>query len=154
MTIVGSTFELGASTGLYDALLVLHVVCALVGFGAVAVSGVYGGLARNPANQPETDRFFASSLRAEWLIVPVPFFGLGALLADHRSGALSDFWVLGGVALWIVATALLVAVVRPAQSRIRGASRRPEEGRVLLWAGVLSDVLFVVALALMVTQPG
>jgi hypothetical protein len=148
------TFMLASSTGPYDALVALHVACALVGFGAVAVSGVYGGLALNPSNRDETDRFFASRLWAEWLIVPVPFFGLAALLDDHRSGQLTDVWVLGGFVVWIAATALLLAVVRPAESRIRRGGSTDADGRVLLWAGVVSDVLFVAALALMVTQPG
>jgi hypothetical protein len=138
----------------YDALVALHVVCALVGFGAVAVSGVYGGLARNPANESETSRFFASRLFAEWLIIPVPFLGLGALLADHRSRELGDVWVVGGWIVWVAATALLLGVVRPAESRLRARANTARDGRVLVWAGIASDVLFVVALGLMVTQPG
>lgn len=139
---------------MYDALVALHVACALAGFGAVAVSGIYGGLARNPASRTETERFFESRLLAEWLIVPVPFLGLGALLADHRSSALGEVWVVGGSIIWVAATVLLLAVVRPAEARLRSATRPERDGRVLMWAGIFSDVLFVLALALMVTQPG
>ena len=145
---------LASSSGPYDALVALHVVCALAGFGAVAISGVYGGLARKPSNQAETARYFASGGRAEWLIFPVPFFGLAALLVDHRSDDLTDVWVLGGSVLWIAAAALLLVVVRPAEKRLRSGEEIAVAGRALMLAGIASDVLFVAALALMVTQPG
>ena len=35
-----------SSAAVYDALVALHVISAIVGFGAVAMSGVYGGIAR------------------------------------------------------------------------------------------------------------
>lgn len=145
---------LASSSGLYDALVALHVLCALAGFGAVAVSGVYGGLARQSSNQAETARYFASGGLAEWLILPVPFFGLAALLVDHRGGDLSDAWVLGGSVLWLAAAALLLTVVRPAEKRLRHGEETATAGRALSHAGIASDVLFVAALALMVTQPG
>jgi hypothetical protein len=138
----------------YDTLVALHVLCAVVGFGAVAISGVYGGLARDETNAAETARYFGSRGLAEWLVVPVPFFGLAALLVDHRSGDLGDVWVVGGSLLWIAATALLVLVVRPAENRIRQGGDRRASGRALMLAALGSDVLFVLALALMVTQPG
>lgn len=145
---------LATSQGLYDALVVLHVVCAVVGFGAVAVSGVYGALARDPGNRSEVGRYFMSPGLAEWLVVPVPFFGLGALLADDRSGDLTDVWIIGGSIVWIAATAILFAAVRPAEARLRRWEHPARDGRILMWAGIGSDLLFVVALALMVTQPG
>jgi uncharacterized membrane protein len=145
---------LASSGGLYDALVALHVVCAVVGFGAVAISGVYGGLSRNPENSVETRRYFASRGLAEWLILPVPFFGVGAFLADDRSGDLAEAWVIAGSAVWVLATVLLVAVVRPAERRIRIGGDTVTAGRTLMLAGLACDVLFVVALAVMVTQPG
>lgn len=145
---------LASSSGLYDALVALHVLCALAGFGAVAISGVYGGLARKPSNQAETARYFASGGLAEWLILPVPFIGLAALLVDHRSGDLSDAWVLGGSVLWLAAAALLLIVVRPAEKRLRQGEETATAGRALSLAGIAFDVLFVAALVLMVTQPG
>ncbi|HUE58113.1 MAG TPA: hypothetical protein VMO88_00890 [Acidimicrobiales bacterium] len=145
---------LASSSGAYDALVAVHVVFAVVGFGAVAISGVYGALARNQSNASETTRYFASRGIAEWLIIPVPFVGLAALLVDHRSGDLTEVWVLGGSAVWIAAAAILLAVVRPAEGRLRRGQDPVGSGRVLMWSGIASDVLFVVALALMVTQPG
>ena len=155
---------------MYDALIAAHVVCAVVGFGAVALSGVYGGFAGRPGTQgddrgappqdrrpdgppEEVARFFASRGWAEWLIVPVPFLGAAALAAKPSKGDFADVWVVGGMVIWTLAVVLLLLVVRPAESSIRRGELVLRAGRRLMWSSVASDVLFLVALALMVTQP-
>jgi len=137
----------------YDALVAAHVVCAVVGFGSVALSGVYGGFARNSGPGEETARYFASRGWTEWLVLPVPFLGAAALALKPEKGDFSDAWVIGGIVAWVVAAALLVHVVRPAEARIRRRSEVKPAGRRLMWSSVAMDVLFVVALVLMVTQP-
>lgn len=135
----------------YDVLVGFHVTCALIGFGSVAVSGAYGALGRRPENGAELKRYLASPGRAEYLILVAPVFGIAAL-AVRPSG--SDFWsawAIGGMVIWVAASAVLLGVVRPAEENLRssgtGASR-------LMWAGGACDALFVIALLLMVTQPG
>jgi hypothetical protein len=57
---------------------------------------------------------------------------------------------------WLAAATALIAVVRPAEKVIRKSSPGPDlaaAGRRLMWASAACDVLFVVAFALMVTQP-
>ena len=152
------------SAAVYDALVAAHVVCAVVGFGSVALSGVYGGLARRvagdprsaggePAEREEASRYFDSPGWAEWLVLPVPCLGAAALAVNPRKGDFGDAWVVGGIIAWVVAAVLLVQVVRPAEARIRKGVAALQSGRRLMWASVASDVLFVAALALMVTQP-
>lgn len=148
---------------MYDALVAAHVVCAVVGFGAVALSGVYGGFAagnrtrrRGDAGggqREEVARYFASRGWAEWLIVPVPLLGAAALAARPSKGEFADVWVLGGIIIWVAAAALLILAVRPAEDRIRRGDSPGRAGRRLMWASIGSNVLFAVALALMVTQP-
>ena len=145
-------------------MVVAHVVCAVVGFGSVALSGVYGGIARRSAGRPESmgpqtaereeaSRYFDSRGWAEWLILLVPFLGAAALAVKRGKGDFGDVWVVGGMVAWVAAAVLLIGVVRPAETRIRSAVAVAESGRRLMWAGVASDLLFVGALALMVTQP-
>jgi hypothetical protein len=144
----------------FDALVALHVVSAVVGFGAVALSGVYGATAAHP-HRPgaaeETARYFRSPSRAEWLVVAVPFLGAAALGVRPEGADFGAVWVLGGALAWLVAAALLLGVVRPAECQIRAAVADPgtaaEAGRRLKWAAAASDVLFVAALVLMVGQP-
>ncbi|MGH9055840.1 MAG: DUF2269 family protein [Acidimicrobiales bacterium] len=159
---------------IFDVLLALHVACAVVGFGAVAVSGVYGGTARRVSGRDraeETRRYFASPGRLEWLVLAVPFLGAGALAARPGSDDFTAVWVLGGAAIWLVSAGLLLWVVRPAERAIRTATSASAPGlppaqaaradhavvtaagRQLLWAGVVCDAGFVIALALMVSQP-
>jgi hypothetical protein len=143
----------------FDALVALHVVSAVVGFGAVAITGVYGATAARPGRPgaaEETARYFRSPGRAEWLILPVPFLGAAAL--GLRSGR-DDFgavWVIGAGLIWLLASALLLGIVRPAARQIRAGAAAGEAapaGRRLMWAAAACDVLFVAALILMIGQP-
>ena len=130
----------------YDTLVALHVISAVVGFGAVAISGVYGAIARNSQGggaTEETARYFRSPGRAEWLVLAVPFLGAAALAArpgDDRFGAV---WVLAAAAVWLLASIILLAVVRPAERQIRtaqpGGTGLVTGGRRLMWAAVAMD---------------
>lgn len=145
-------------SAVYDALVTAHVVFAVIGFASVAFSGVYGALARRSVHtegseREEVTRYFDSRLWAEWFIVPVPLLGAIALAAKPHGGDFSEAWVVIGILLWAFATALLFAVVRPAEARIRASRDIDSSGKTLMWAALVSDVLFVLALAVMVTQP-
>jgi hypothetical protein len=144
----------------YDTLVALHVISAVVGFGAVAISGVYGGMARNPQGggvTEETARYFRSPGRAEWLVLVVPFLGVAALAARPGDDRFDEVWVLAAAAVWLLASVILLAVVRPAERRIRtgqpGGAGLVGAGGRLMWAAVVMDVLFVAALVLMIGQP-
>jgi len=167
-----------SSQGTYDVLVAFHVVAAVVGFGSVAISGVYGASARRlsartddelrartrygqerPERVEEIRRYFRGRSLAEYLIVIAPFFGAAALASRPGHHGFGSLWVVAGEIIWVVASALLLLVVRPAEGAIRraagagdlDAARAP--GRRLMWASVVTDVLFVIALAFMVTQP-
>jgi hypothetical protein len=145
--------------GIFDVMVALHVVCALVGFGSVAISGVYGASVRRtevPNDSEEAGRYFQSRGWPELLTLLVPVFGVAAIGFRPEGAVFGDLWVIGGLVLWVLAAALLVGVVRPAEKRIR--ARGPDRvvrssGARLMWAAAASDVLFVLALALMITQP-
>jgi hypothetical protein len=145
---------------LYDVLVALHVLSAVVGFGAVALSGVYGATARRadrPDSGEETARYFRSPGRAEWLVLAVPFLGAAALGARPEGADFGAVWVISAAVIWLAAAALLLWVVRPAERGIRAAAGRPDPtaaaGRRLMWGSLASDALFVAALVLMVGQP-
>jgi hypothetical protein len=138
----------------YDTLVALHVVVAVAGFGAVAISGAYGALARRAPHGEETRRYFSGRGRAEYLIVAVPFLGAAAMGFRPGGSEFGDLWSILGWVIWVAASGLLLGVVRPAEAAIRaqGEDSAPA-GRRLMWAGAACDVLFVAALLLMVTQP-
>lgn len=135
----------------YDVLVALHVACALIGFGAVAISGAYGALGRRSGNAEELKRYLASPGRAEFLILAVPVFGIAAMAIRPGGSEFWAAWAVAGFVIWMVAAVLLLQVVRPAEESLRQGG--PGGGR-LMWAAGACDALFVIALFLMVTQPG
>jgi hypothetical protein len=134
----------------FDVLVALHALCAVIGFGTVALSGAYGALGRRGADGPEVRRYFAGPVRAEYLILAVPVLGAAAMAVRPGGSELTDLWVVAGFVIWVAATALLLGVIRPAEDSVRQGG--PGAARVM-WAAGACDVLFVVALYVMVTQP-
>jgi len=169
----------------YDVFVALHVTTAVVGFGSVALSGVYGGSARHLDQETaaeEVRRYFRAPRRAELVLLAVPIFGAVAVALGPGGSGFGEAWVDLGLGLWLVAATLLLGVVRPAGAVLRRASLEAEahtgtdesggpdvsadpdaagtdpapgiSGRRLLWASAASDLLFVVALVIMVIKPG
>lgn len=154
----------GGHPAAYDVLVGLHVVCAVIGFGAVAISGAYGAIGRKagrPGARPEAAeevrRYFASGSALENLVLVAPVFGIVAMSVRPGGSEFGQIWAIAGTVIWVIAGGLLTAVIRPATRRIRQAGAEVTavgpEARRLMWAAAASDLLFVVALFLMVTQP-
>ncbi|HLI01376.1 MAG TPA: DUF2269 family protein [Acidimicrobiales bacterium] len=149
----------------FDVLVVAHVVCAVLGFGALMLTGVYGFAYRRPdaAGMEEARRYFGGQGRLELLVLIVPFLGAAALLVQPRGPGLGQLWDLLAAGVWLVAAVVLFAVVRPAERRLRDALAVADgEGEWpvvatnatrLGWAGLGTDLAFVVALLLMIFQP-
>ena len=120
---------------LYDVLVALHVVSAVVGFGAVALSGVYGATARHggrPDEGEEVARYFRSPGRAQWLILLVPFLGAAALGTRPEGADFAAVWVVTAAVVWLAAAVLLLFAVLPpsAASGRLGAAPGPRPRRV------------------------
>jgi hypothetical protein len=148
----------------YDVLVGLHVLSAVIGFGAVAVSGAYGAIGRRAARPgardqaaEEVQRYFSSRSAMEYLVLAAPLFGVAAMSVRPGGSEFGQVWVLSGLVIWVAAGGLLTAVVRPAERRIRAVgtdvASAGSDARTLMWAAAASDILFVVALLVMVTQP-
>ena len=162
-------------------LVILHAGVAIAAFGAIAVSGVYGFTAQRPGRPgaiEELRRYFAKPLRTEAAVLAVAPLGVAALLVDPHGSGMGQLWVGAAVLLWVVASALWLATVRPAETAISRAvaafdadsadsAGSPGSGsadaagivalgdhpRRLARAAVVTDIAFVLALALMVFQP-
>ncbi len=150
----------------FDLLLIGHVACAIVGFGALVASGVQaarlgrvggGGL---PAN---LRRYFAPGTNwAGRVLYGVPVFGF-LLLADSGGRlALGDPWVLAGLVLWGISALAAELVLWPAERRIqsalatgaRAAGALSRECRLVGGLGGALGIVFVAATVLMVARPG
>jgi hypothetical protein len=160
--------ELAASTSNagFDLLLIAHVACAIVGFGALVTSGVQAVRLRraDPRSVPTTlRRYFAPGVNwAGRVLYGVPVFGL-LLLADS-SGRLraGDPWVIAGLALWGISAVVAEVVLWPAERRIQtvlaepGARSAPALARdchLVASLGGALGLVFVAATVVMVARP-
>ncbi len=153
------------TTPLESALIVAHVLAAVVGFGALGATGGYARAARRSDAGPlpaAVRRYFAPGRNLAGLaLFLVPVFGVALLATGHWHALRQPFpWV--GIGAWVAAAGLATAVSWPAEREIRAllAADAPFEQR-RLWAlarrceraAGAAAVLFVVALAFMVVQP-
>ena len=162
----------------YVGLVTLHVISALVGFGAVGLAGVYAGRARRidrPGVLEETVRYFRARALGEVALVLVPVLGVAAVGIDPSGGGLGQVWVGVALALWVLAAGLVGLVVRPARAALRAGLGLPPAGTPplqtagaaapdgpavrraatrLSWSAAACDVIFLLAVIDMVIQPG
>jgi len=119
----------------------------------------------------ELVRYFRRPAALWWALLAVPWLGLGALAADPHGGGVAQAWALGALALWVGAAAVAGTRVVPALGRIRSTlvgpggaveldaldgaacARVARSGQVASRGAALCDVLFFLALALMIWQP-
>ncbi len=151
--------SVGAPTGhpaIYDVLVALHVTFAVIGFASVALSGAYGAIARG-GNVDELSRYLSGRTSASLGVIVAPVFGIAAMAVRPGGSEYSQLWAIAGMVIWLVAGTLLLAVVRPTETRLRSKTTPADELRVhatrLAWAAAASDLLFLGALLMMVTQP-
>ena len=152
----------------YTLLLLLHVASAVVGFGAVVVSGVQAtAAAKGPggARAEEARRYFRPGVNwAARALYGVPVLGFALLGASRGAFGSGDAFVTGGLGLWLVAAAVAEAVVWPAERRVQEmVSGRWEEAaangdlardcRALTFGSGALAAVFVAATVLMVGKP-
>lgn len=156
---------LAASGVGFDLLLIAHVASALVGFGAVAVSGAQAArLLRLPGAIPDDlRRYYAPGINwAGRVLYLVPALG-AALVADSPSLGFALPWVEAGLGLWAVSILVAEALLWPAERRIQralaapegtvGAAWMAEDGRLVVLTSALVVGAFLGATVLMVAQP-
>lgn len=127
-----------------------------------------------PTLEPGTEellRYFEKPAGLWPALVAVPFLGLGALASKPSLGGLDQAWVLGALLVWLSAALVAASLVVPALRQMRsmllrregpaeqGGAQEAERIRFARLATLASrgaaccDVLFFVALALMIWRP-
>lgn len=109
-------------TALFEVVLAAHILCAVVGFGSVGVTGAYASLARpwpdHGAVPDSVRRYFRPGPNwASRVMFGVPVFGL-ILAGMGGGGDLGQPWLWIGSGLWLFAAILAAGVVWPAERRI------------------------------------
>ena len=170
---------MGTTSGIYKLLLVLHILCAIIGFGATYLNALYGqqvrkrqgreGLAVYDAN------FFVSGV-GQYFIYAVFVFGFLLVLSSDDAWKFSQTWVWLAMALYIVALAVSHGLLLPAVKRMgvlmremvdagpppAGAPPGPPPqaaemgklGQRVGATGAFLDIMVIVILAIMIWKPG
>jgi uncharacterized membrane protein len=169
--------DVGLNSGIYKFLLVLHIACVVVGFGGVALNGLYGARAKRAGGREglaisETN-FWISERVAEPAIYAVFVLGILLVLTSDEAWEFDQKWISFSMLLYIVGIALTHAVLRPAVKRMNalqaelaatgpapGADGPPPQvaqleslGQRVGVVGAVLNVLVVIIIALMVWKP-
>lgn len=149
-------------------LVALHIVSAIVGFGAVVATGAFAAAAARDPASPAAARYFRPGRNwASRSLVLVPLFGAG-LEASSGFPDVRLAWPYAALAIWVVAAGVASAVHWPAERRVQEllAVAAPAAAvgveapaglaaacRRAAWSSAAVTVAFVAALAVMVVQP-
>jgi hypothetical protein len=159
-----------AVTGL---LVGLHIVSAILGFGAIAATTVLAGVARSRGRSPAVVRYFRPGRNyVAYLALLVPVFGTG-LEASSGWPDIGAAWPYVALGIWVVAAGVGTAVHWPAERRIQVLVAVPAEGGAgglahgpapelapelvaactrALWSGTVMTLAFFAALWVMLVQ--
>lgn len=153
---------------LYTVLLLLHVLCAVVGFGATVVTGAQAARARRGPTAPGAGgvrRYFRPGVNwAGRALYGVPVFGFALVADSDHAFAAGDGFVVVGLLIWLVAALAAEIVVWPDERRIQvvvterwddpaAAADLDRRCRRVAGTGVALAVLFVAAVVVMVGKP-
>jgi len=152
----------------YSILLVLHVAAAVVGFGALLLTGVQAARAARGPSAPGAEgvrRYFRPGINwAGRLLYAVPVLGFVLVADSDRAFTAGDGFVVAGLVLWLVAAGIAEAVVWPAERRIQVLVTErwgdPDTGvllardcRRVVVAATALGVVFLAAVVVMVGKP-
>jgi uncharacterized membrane protein len=161
----------------FKILVLLHILCVIGGFGAVAYNALYLSLAqRRPGGGTGAviDVNTLVSGFAELLIYAALLFGIGAVAASRSTIKFSDAWVSAAFAVYLVDVGVLHGWIKRYQREYSTVVARLETGaagaeagsvevdvaqlkhlerRISLGWGVF-NLLVVAAVYLMVFKPG
>lgn len=142
---------------MHDALLALHVIAAVFLLGPVAAAGPSSARAVH-AHDAGGIRIAQRTLRIYgWASLAVLVLGL-SLVRRQWDVAFGDTWVWVSIALFVVATAMVVGLALPAQQDAlsdldTGADPTRHLGKIMGGIGVAS-LAYVAIAVLMIYKPG
>jgi hypothetical protein len=165
----------GLSSGIFKALLVLHILTAIVGLGAVMLNGLYAAQSQKrpgPAGRAVSEANEAVSNIAEKVIYLIPVFGILLVLASDSAIKFSTTFVWLSLVLFIGALGVSHAVLIPGHRKINELLLEMEQGpppaagpppqlaeiqalgKRQAAAGASLNVVVAVILILMIWKPG
>jgi uncharacterized membrane protein len=165
--------------GLYKLFLVLHILCAIIGFGAVFLNGIYGQQIRarmRSGRVSEAIGIYEANLTVsqigQYFIYAVFIFGFAVMGLSDSAWKFSQTWIWLSVVIYVVALGISHGVMMPTVKRMgvlmhEVASGPPPAGgpppqaaemaalgQRMGVVGPVLDLAMIVILFLMVWKPG
>ena len=165
--------------GLYKLCLVLHILCAIVGFGAVFLNGIYGQQMKarlQSGRVAEAVGIYEANLTVskigEYFIYAVFIFGFALLGLSDSVWKFSQTWVWLAVVLYVIGIGLSHGVLMPTVKRMGvlmhelaagpppaggpppQAAEMASLGQRMGIVGPVLNIILIVILFLMVWKPG
>jgi uncharacterized membrane protein len=165
----------GVNSGIYKFLLVLHILSAIVGLGAVMLNGLYGAQTRKrpgPTGRAVLEANVFVSEIATYVIYSIAVFGILLVVASDETWKFSQTWLWLSLLLFAIAIGISHTVMRPGTQRIHElmlemeagpppaggpppqVAQIQEIGKRLGIGGPVLDIIVLVILFLMVWKPG
>ena len=169
---------MGLNGNVYKFLLVLHIACVILGFGATAFNGLYLDRARRKGGREGATLLEANgdaSRVAEFFVYAVFVLGILLVASSKSAWKFSQGWLSAALALYFIDLGVLHGFVRRTQKRydqvaaeltevtgpLSSTADPPSqvgvleqlEQRLQLGWGIF-NVLFLILLYLMVFKPG
>jgi hypothetical protein len=172
---------MGLNGNFYKFLLLLHIACAVLGFGATAFNGLYRARARNRGGREGAAILEANGDAgriAEFFIYAVFILGVLVVATSKSAWKFSDGWLSAAMVIYLIDVGVLHGFVRRNQKRyaelaaeltgLSDPSAPPQttggrpaevseleqlEQRIQLGWGIF-NALFLIAIYLMVFKPG
>jgi hypothetical protein len=166
-------------SGLYKTCLILHILCAIAGFGAVMLNGVYGQQIKIRLQSGRVSEalgiyeanFFVTQI-GQYLIYGVFIFGFVTALQGDPFIKFDQTWLWLSMVIYLAAIGLSHGVMTPTVKRMGvligemaagpppvggpppQAAEMAELGKKIGTIGPILDLSIVVVLFLMVWKPG
>ncbi|HJV09010.1 MAG TPA: DUF2269 family protein [Acidimicrobiales bacterium] len=158
---------MGVDGDLYQAVLVLHILAVIIGFGGMFIAGFYGNEAKNRPGAEglavaETTLAVTGRIPSV-AVCAVPILGILLILMSDDLWKFSEAWVSLSFLIYIVlmglATGVQVPTIRKMVAMRSGAGgaqslEMQAMGKKVATVSAVVNVLWVVVLILMVFKPG
>lgn len=162
----------------YKVVLVLHILCAIVGFGAVFLNALYGQQAKSrkgPEGLAISEANELVSKVGEYFIIAVFLLGIALVLIGDPVIEFSQTWVWLSMTVYVIALGISQGLMMPRVRRMialqrelvgagpppAGAAGPPPQvlemerlGKQMGVIGPILNLALVVILVLMVFKPG
>jgi uncharacterized membrane protein len=157
----------------YNVVKVLHILCAIVGFGAVMLNGLYGAQAKKRGGREAVaigESVYGVSLIAEYFIYAVFVLGIALVAMGNNLFDFGQTWIWVSMALYVAGLGISHGVLRPRVKRLNAllvevaagtgppteaqAAQLEGLGKQLAATEAALNLLLVVILVFMVFKPG